>query len=129
MQKHRRATVAVANRNSAYCPDRPLPEGTETNEIGVPPTRSQLAGSSLRRAESTGTPSASTQPTLFALSTGISTWAMAAQELGLEVLGCIERDEQLAMAFAKRTGAKAHADLRTMIDEGKQGKHLSLIHI
>ena len=31
---------------------------------------------------------------------------MAAQELGLEVLGCIERDEQLATAFAKRTGAK-----------------------
>jgi hypothetical protein len=109
-------TAHVAN-NSAYCPDRPSPDDDITTGLPMawrvhsphPPAQSDstaaILETSSRRAGST------TDPTLFVIAHGISTDAMAAQELGVAVVGGSEVDPKLAVAFTKRTGAKSYPGL------------------
>jgi hypothetical protein len=45
---------------------------------------------------------------------------MAAQELGVAVVGGSEVDPKLAAAFTKRTGAKSYPGLEELIERGRQ---------
>jgi site-specific DNA-cytosine methylase len=60
------------------------------------------------------------------LAHGISTDAMAAQDIGINVVGGSEVDSNLATAFSKRTGAKSYPGLIELIEAGKRGEYPEL---
>ena len=110
---------AVVAKNSAYCPDRP--PASEEITTGLPMAwsspqepphpesqsiRQQPVGKQLYGGQGT-----TTDPTLFVIAHGISTDAMAAQELGVRVVGGSEIDPKLAAAFSQRTGAVSYTGL------------------
>ena len=134
------AAVAVVAKNSAYCPDRPGPDEEITTDLPVawsrpapPPPHAlgQPRPPAWRRTQP-GTSSGgigsctSGAPTLFVLAHGISTDAMAAQELGLEVRGGSEVDPKLAAAFTKRTGAGSYPGVEELIEGGRRGEFSEL---
>ena len=51
---------------------------------------------------------------------------MAAQELGVRVVGGSEIDPKLAAAFSQRTGAVSYPGLVQLIEGGKQGQYPEL---
>ena len=60
------------------------------------------------------------------LAHGISTDAMAAHELGLDVRGGSEVDPKLAAAFTKRTGAGSYPGVEELIEGGRRGEFSEL---
>jgi site-specific DNA-cytosine methylase len=61
-------------------------------------------------------------PRVFILAHGISTDAMAAEELDIKVVGGSEDDELLAKAFEERTGARSYPKIETLIDKIREGE-------
>jgi hypothetical protein len=124
--------TALCQKNSAFCPDHPpeaevittdLPMAwyertSEDADIGK-----RLHGGQEGTTEGESNPLA---PTLFIVAHGISTDAMAAQELGVNVVGGSEVDPNLAVAFSKRTGAKSYPGLIELIEAGENGEYPEL---
>ena len=134
LQARRTKALAKVAKNSAYCPDRPPASEEITDVLPLawaspqdPPRpesqsiRQQPVGKQLHGGQGT-----TTDPTLFVIAHGISTDAMAAQELGIRVVGGSEVDPQLAAAFSQRTGAVSYPGLVPLIEGGKQGQYPEL---
>ena len=128
---------ALVNKNSAFCPDRPSPDDEITtgslrawHEHATDDadqcwkTDSAAASGSLHEGQEN--PSTPLAPTMFIIAHGLSTDAMAAKNLGIEVVGGSEVDPKLAEAFTQRTGARSYPGMEQLIDGGDQGQYPEL---
>ena len=126
------APSAIVAKNSAFCPDRPPAEEEITTGLPMcwsstpPPNPSRSPSGAAIWEKSSWRAGNTTDPTLFIIAHGISTDAMAAQELGVAVVGGSEVDPKLAAAFTKRTGAKSYPGLEELIEGGKRGLYPEL---
>ena len=124
--------AAIVAKNSAFCPDRPPAEDEITTELPMawsstpPPNPSRIPSGAASWETSSRRAGNTTDPTLFVIAHGISTDAMAAQELGVAVVGGSEVDPKLAAAFSKRTGAESYPGLEELIEGGKRGLYPEL---
>ena len=124
--------AAIVAKNSAFCPDRPPADDEITTELPMawsstpPPNPSRIPSGAASSETSSWRAGNTTDPTLFVIAHGISTDAMAAQELGVAVVGGSEVDPKLAAAFSKRTGAKSYPGLEELIEGGKRGLYPEL---